>query len=193
MKGAHHTSLPKIFVAGQKLRIYFDFPSVENRSDAAHWRAAFNHCLDQLRSLNIFGSIASVGDSKDCDIFVTVSEILTDFANGDLIGDALFRAHPSKKTYVQIKLDPRAPWAFSEPPRWKFWARFLNKTERVERWLNHELLHAIGCSHTTEKVSPMPSIMDEDNWSDRRIDIPDWDRAYARSLYGLPDPNQGQL
>lgn len=189
MKGKHHQSLPVIFKAGQKLRIYFDFTSVENRRDAPLWRPAFNHCLDQLRSLNIFTSIASVGDSKDCDIFFTVSEILTDFADGSLIADARFRAHPSKKTYVEIKLDPRVPWAFTPVPWWKFW----DKSERVERWLNHELLHALGCSHTTDKKSPMPSIMDEDNWADRRIDIPDWDRAYVRSRYGLPDPNANQL
>lgn len=189
-KPAPHPTLPKIFVAGQKLRVYFDYLSVSG-SHAAAFRNAFNNSLAELRKLDIFSEIASVLDSKNCDIFVTFAAIKADFGNGDIIGEARFRYHESKKTYVQIKLDPRANWSFSEP-KW-FWQRFLNKTERVERWLNHELLHALGCSHTTEKKSPMPSILDENNWSDRRTDIPEWDRDYARSLYNLPISKRHQL
>lgn len=182
--------MPKIFAAGQRLRVYFDYQSVEESSAAHAFRQAFNNSLEQLRRLQIFSAVISVGSSEDCDIFVTFAAIQANFGAGDLIGDTLFRVHANGKRYAQIKLDARASWSFA-PAKW-FW-KFFDKSQRVERWLNHELLHAIGCSHTTEKVSPMPSILDEDNSMDQRIDIPDWDKAYARSLYGLADPHSNQL
>lgn len=181
--------MTKIFTTGQDIYVYFDRSSVPFSKISAYERAVENS-LEEIRKLKIFHTVVNASTSFDCDIFITLAPIKADFGDGSLIGEARLRAHPSGHRYAQIKLDPRASWSFA-PARW--FLRFFDKSQRVERWLNHELLHAIGCSHTTEKVSPMPSILDEDNSMDQRPDIPDWDKAYARSLYGLADPHSNQL
>src|SRR5574343_55082 len=157
---------PVIFTTATDLKVYLDLVSVEEKYGSTtsgkglQLLQAFYRSLEEFRKLKIFKSIMSCSSSVDCDIFVTLAPILEpaeeEEQSLDTIGDTKFRKHPSGKRYAEVKLDLTADWIFSGL-RWDFW----KYKPRFERWLNHVMLHAIGCPHTTERVADIPSILDE--------------------------------
>jgi hypothetical protein len=193
MKCKPFRKMPRLFERGQDLRVFLDTVSIPDGMFNGVFDS-LNLCLRNLRSLGIFGKIEIAAQSTDCDIFVTISQIVSDDKfDGSIVGATTFPRHPSGKRYAEVRLDPRISWEFVKPKWYQLIKIFLDKSELFARWLMHELLHAIGLSHTTEKVSRMPSIMDEDNWSDKSTDMKDWDVSLARRIYGIEDENSNQL
>lgn len=185
---------PRIFTEGQELRVYLDLVAVHEHYSASHkaydMEAAYRRCLDEVRKLGIFERVIAVDSSAECDVFVTLAPMGgVDKGYGPFVaGLTRFPARGDGNRYAEIRLNEAADWTFSPRRWWQFGYK-----PRFERWLNHEMLHALGCSHTTDKVSLAPSILDEDNWGDNSAEIPAFDRAYVRRIYGLGDGFGGMV
>jgi hypothetical protein len=187
---------PMIFSRDNVLRVYLDATSVAHAygslatGTGAAVIKAYRNCIDELRKLNIFSGVAISSSSVLCDIFITISELgADDGATPFTAGVTKFKKHSgSSSDYAEIKMNSQPKWLFAKKPWWSWGYR-----PRFERWLNHELLHAIGAPHTTDMKAPVLSILDEENWMDNTPVIPPFDRALARRLYNLPDPYSHML
>lgn len=189
---------PRIFSTETNLKVYLDLVAVEEKYGSAtsgkglQLLQAFYRSLEEFRKLNIFKSITSTSSSSACDIFVTLSPMIEteeeEAHMQDKVGNTRFLRHASGKDYAEVRLDSTADWIFTGF-RWAFW----RYNPRFERWLNHEMLHAIGCPHTTDRVADVPSILDEEDWMNNTAVIPNFDRALARHVYDLSDPFEKYL
>lgn len=67
----------------------------------------------------------------------------------------------TQRRYAQIQMDEKERWRMT-PKTWKWWN---NAKPRLLHWLIHEILHALGCGHTTNRVAQnFPSNLDENDW-----------------------------
>ena len=188
---------PRLFTEGQELRVYLDLVAVGSlyggsvtTGKGAQMVMAYARCLDEVRKLGIFERVIAVDSSVDCDVFVTLAPMGgVDKGYGPFVaGLTRFPAREDGSRYAEIRLNEAADWIFAKRRWWQFGYK-----PRFERWLNHEMLHALGCAHTTDKVSPALSILDEGNWVDNTATIPSFDRAYVRRIYGLGDAFGGMV
>lgn len=185
---------PVLFTRSSNIQVYFDLIAVESTfgsitsGEGLQMIQAFDRALDEIRALNIFAGITRARTSLDCDIFVTLSQVNVpadvDGYIEDTVGVTMFRRHlTTKKRYAEIRLDEKTKWRYKDNR-----ISWLMYRPRFERWIIHEIFHALGCPHTTGKVSTLPSLMDEENWGYNKPVIPNFDKALIRRIYGIADP-----
>lgn len=135
-----------------------------------------------------------VPQSQDADIFITmgiVDEVGDqDVYVEDIVGTTLFRTHDgTKKPYAQIVMDEAQSWGLGKIP---WWRRIFGKNgPRLQRWVIHEWLHAVGVGHT--HPGGFRSLMDEENWTDQSPVIPEYDEAALCLAHGFSHPFQRNL
>lgn len=176
---------PNLFTTpkGQQKSLRFYVDSVAFPADHIGAVNAAFKAVARLQGINSSGNMQTVVKffpcalSTDADIFITLGRLDDvgdlDVHEEDIAGVTVFRHHEARgKPYAQIVMDEAQTWRVA-PLRW--WQKLFSPGSNLQRWVTHEILHALGVGHT--HPGRFRSLMDEENWMDNDPSIPVYDEA----------------